>query len=184
MILLGDLNSSTIHLRRSKSRRIKLRTLREIASIISKAMSSWSPKYFEIRPSQLWNFKKFGGGSAGCLKITNDNASDTDLAKRGGHVPTSDANLAYFVKRGGRVPTLNTDLASFVKHGDHILTSDGNHLSCDKTRRSHFNLKRRPCVLYQMQRSHCNLRQKLVPCAKIRRSRFNLKSGPRVLCQT
>jgi len=60
--------------------------------------STRSSKHSKIRPSQLRSFKNFGGGSVGCLKITEDKSSDTDLTQT--HIFSSNANLLSNDERG------------------------------------------------------------------------------------
>ena len=50
-----------------------------------KAQIKIKSKVFQ-NPSQLTTgFENFGGGSVGCIKITEDKALDTDHTKRKGH---------------------------------------------------------------------------------------------------
>ena len=77
----------TVHSRRSYSRQDQAQSIsNNCQSNHEKYEFNQSPKYFEIRPSQPRNIENFGGGSVGCLKITEDKSSKS-------RIQTPDARL-------------------------------------------------------------------------------------------
>ena len=63
---------------------------------------NWSPKYSEIRPSQLWSVKKYGGGYVACLKLIKERSSDTDFTSRRSRF-NQNAKVAFQLKHEPRV---------------------------------------------------------------------------------
>jgi len=106
--------------------RIKLRILQKIANPIMKVQVNMKSKVFRNPSQSTWGFENFGGGSVGCLKITEE-PQNVSL-KREGRVSISNANLVFhqqntrgvfplqtqishsMTKRKSRIPSSNVDL--------------------------------------------------------------------------
>ena len=100
--------------------------------------STWCSKYSRICPSQPRNFKNFGGGSIGCLKITKDKSSKS-------RVQTPDAELIIATtttpRRKGRNPRRSLTVVASLQYQEARVKTRVSTLPQWPGRRAHAHTK-------------------------------------------